>query len=388
VTRWPEPVRRLLFVALVTFGAGAAVACGKKGPPLPPLRPVPDKPTAVSVIRRDGSVTLRYTTPIRNLDGSEPFTFDHIEIYAMTVLPGELSPNIKQLTDDKNKVAEVAHDLAWPKPKPAGAAPDASDDEEPKAVPLTFTEKVPVVPLVVKPAPPPVPTTPGVAPAPPVAPVGPQRIEQATRFYMIVPFATRTRRGQVSDFLPVALGPLPDPPKGAATKYDETTLTLSWTATPGLTYQVVGLSATPLTAAEFKRPVVFNKNACFVVRAARAAGPISFESAASEPACVKPVDTFAPAAPTGLVAFASEGSIDLTWEAPTASDLAGYLVLRTDGTGDKLQPLMTAPITGTAFKDTTAKTGVRYTYAVVAVDTAGNRSPESNRVEETGRTQR
>ena len=41
-------------------------------------------------------------------------------------------------------------------------------------------------------------------------------------------------------------------------------------------------------------------------------------------------------------------------------------------------------------KDATAKAGVRYTYAVVAVDNAApaNRSKESNRVEETGRTQR
>ena len=51
---------------------------------------------------------------------------------------------------------------------------------------------------------------------------------------------------------------------------------------------------------------------------------------------------------------------------------------------------MTTPVTTPSFKDTSAKSGVRYIYAVVAVDTAvpANRSKESNRVEETGRTQR
>ena len=40
-------------------------------------------------------------------------------------------------------------------------------------------------------------------------------------------------------------------------------------------------------------------------------------------------------------------------------------------------------MTATTYRDETVKPGVRYIYAVVAVDKAGNRSAESNRVEET-----
>ena len=217
---------------------------------------------------------------------------------------------------------------------------------------------------------------------------------------MIVPFATKTRRGAVSDFLPVALGPLPDAPAAPDAKYDEQTLTLSWKAATGTSYQIYdvtspaaktpGLSQTLLTAGEWKRPVTFNARVCFALRAVRTAGPVQFESAPSAPWCGTPADTFPPPAPTGLVAFASEGSIDLTWEPVTAADLAGYLVLRSDGTSDTLRPLMTTPVTTPSFKDSSAKSGVRYIYAVVAVDNAApaNRSKESNRVEETGRTQR
>ncbi len=50
-----------------------------------------------------------------------------------------------------------------------------------------------------------------------------------------------------------------------------------------------------------------------------------------------------------------------------------------------LTPLNPAPVAVTTFRDDTARAGVRYVYAIVAVDKAGNRSPESNRVEETGR---
>jgi fibronectin type 3 domain-containing protein len=50
-------------------------------------------------------------------------------------------------------------------------------------------------------------------------------------------------------------------------------------------------------------------------------------------------------------------------------------------------PVTAAPITETTYRDTTAVPGVRYVYAVVAVDNATppNRSAPSNRVEESAR---
>jgi hypothetical protein len=84
---------------------------------------------------------------------------------------------------------------------------------------------------------------------------------------------------------------------------------------------------------------------------------------------------------------ASEGAVSLIWEANTEPDLAGYIVLRGNAPGDTLAPLTPAPIKETTFRDATAKTGLRYVYAVVAVDSATpqNVSAQSNRVEETAR---
>jgi hypothetical protein len=200
--------------------------------------------------------------------------------------------------------------------------------------------------------------------------------------------------------LPVPIGPVPLAPQQATLTYDESTLTLTWvTGAEGQTFHVYDatppvsdvakpVTTVPLAVASFTRPVVFGQPVCFVVRGVKAAlGPISLESPASNTACVTPADTFAPPAPSGLIAFAAPGSITLTWDGVAAADLAGYLVLRGEGTGEKLQPLTAAPVTGTSFTDTTARAGTRYVYAVVAVDTAvpANRSKESNRVEETGR---
>ena len=112
------------------------------------------------------------------------------------------------------------------------------------------------------------------------------------------------------------------------------------------------------------------------------------ESEPSPAACVSPTDTFPPKAPTSLAAVASEGAISLIWDANTETDLAGYVVLRGSASGATMSPLMTAPIKETTYpRHDGAGPGVRYVYAVVAVDTATpqNVSAQSNRVEETAR---
>ena len=111
------------------------------------------------------------------------------------------------------------------------------------------------------------------------------------------------------------------------------------------------------------------------------------EGPASAPACVTPIDTFAPPAPTALEAVGGAGVISLIWEAVEAPDLAGYLVFRGEATGEPTTPLTPAPIGDSSFEDRTVTPGVRYVYVVVAVDSAtpANRSAPSNRAEETAR---
>ena len=400
----PLPLRLLLLGVLVVV----VPACGKRGPPLPPLRPAPGRVTDVTVTRREASVILRFSTPIKNMDGSEPVLFDRVEIYALTVLAGQPSPNPSKVVLPKNRIGELGHQ-AKPAPSTAKAGEPAVEDAPPVARPLVFVEKV-ATDTTPPPAPPVLPA-PAAAPAtatnpaavtgafapPPVI----QGLGVTTRFYVIVPYANSRRVGAMSDLLPVPLGLVPLAPQQATLTYDESTLTLAWvTGTAGETFHVYdatppvsetakALTAAPLAVTTFTQPVVFGKPVCLQVRGVKAAplGPISLESAASDAVCVTPVDTFPPPAPSGLIAFAAPGSITLTWDGVSAADLAGYLVLRGEGTGEKLQPLTAAPLTGTSFTDTTARAGTRYIYAVVAVDNAvpANRSKESNRVEETGR---
>ena len=148
------------------------------------------------------------------------------------------------------------------------------------------------------------------------------------------------------------------------------------------------LNAQPLTAAQFERPgVMWGAEECFSLRAVEKSGAATIESEPSAPVCLTAHDTFPPTAPKGLSVVAGGGTINLSWDANTEADLAGYLVLRGEAAGGTLQPITPAPIAATNFEDKTVKPGVRYAYTIVAVDKAvpPNQSVPSARIEETGR---
>jgi len=71
-------------LALVVAASAAAATCGKKGPPLPPLRPVPASIPDLSAELDAGRVTLTFTIPSANSDGTTPPAIDRVEIYALT----------------------------------------------------------------------------------------------------------------------------------------------------------------------------------------------------------------------------------------------------------------------------------------------------------------
>lgn len=146
------------------------------------------------------------------------------------------------------------------------------------------------------------------------------------------------------------------------------------------------VTTAPVAVTEWVIPsVTFGTERCFEVRPVDKVGEATVIGPASPRTCVTPVDKFPPAAPRSLAAIAGGGSINLIWDANTEADVAGYLVLRGEAPGEILQPVTPQPVAAATYRDETVKAGVRYVYAVVAVDNAGNRSDESNRIEETAR---
>jgi hypothetical protein len=364
--------------------------------------------------------------PSTNLNGPGAVEIDRVEIFAATVAPGAAAPANRELLTSKYRVGTVAI-----KPPPVeGETPpaDAPPDTRPAAgEKATFLEKLTpdtLKPVFTTPAPKPpapaaaapaakpaapaaaaataaaseqLPGAPIPAPTEPIAPVPDLPPAYAVRVYAVRGVTKSGRPGQPAPRLLLPLADPPPPPVSVSAGHSETAITLTWkvseSAAP-VTFNVYKqggsdpINTAPLTTPAYERPgLEFGKEECFVVRSVQKVGTTDTESESSDPACVTPKDTFAPKQPQHLTAVAAPGVISLSWDANAESDLAGYLVLRGEAPGDTLQPLTPAPITATNFEDKTAQPGVRYAYAIVAVDkaTPPNRSAQSARIEETAR---
>ncbi|GIF18979.1 pectin methylesterase-like acyl-CoA thioesterase [Actinoplanes tereljensis] len=98
-------------------------------------------------------------------------------------------------------------------------------------------------------------------------------------------------------------------------------------------------------------------------------GAATWYPAVAAPAA--PADITAPATPASFAATGGDGSITLTWAANGEADLAGYRLYR-----GAVSPanLVASGLTTTSYLNTGLTNGTTYTYALVAVDAAGNTS--------------
>ena len=287
----------------------------------------------------------------------------------------------------------------------------------PATIPAEPGQPATAEPAPAQPAPPAQPTPAGQPPAtrepaavdqPPAAgapaaakPQPPPPPKFPARVYAVRGVTKSGRFGPPSTRIEVLLIPVPSPPTAVASRVTESAVVIEWkppTEPPlPLSYNVYEagdpmqpINTAPIAAVAFEHTAAkFGEEHCYRMRGITVAGATAVltEGAMSEETCVTPRDVFAPAAPKRLDAVPTPGQISLIWEANTEKDLAGYIVLRGDAPDGTLQPLTPEPIRDTSYRDTTVKPGVRYIYAVVAVDTATppNTSAQSPRVEETAR---
>jgi predicted small lipoprotein YifL len=423
-------------VCVVLLAAALAAGCGKKGPPLPPLVKLPAPPADLTAQRRGSKVDLQFTVPGANTDGTRPANIERIEVYGFT---GPATVTDDQLLKHGTKVASLR--TKTPRdPNQTIEADEPQDEIEPPEGPgldqgalARVEEELTAIAM----APTDLTNDAGKRPAPTVdreasRPLLGPPATAASRTYVSVGVNHRGRRGPVSGRVAVPLVPPPPRPPTPLVSYNETTVTVTWTAAdigslplkpaggpadvlpstrigpapPPIAYNVYEVSAAdaksgssptpgapaetrltraPVPEAHFSDArIEWGAERCYVVRAVETVGSLTLESDAAPPACTKLVDTFPPAAPKGLTAVSTEGAINLIWQPNDEKDLAGYLVLRAVAPGENLSPVTSSPIQGTTFKDA-VQPGVRYVYAVAAVDKAGNTSAPSNAVEETAR---
>ncbi|HEU4637037.1 MAG TPA: fibronectin type III domain-containing protein [Edaphobacter sp.] len=118
---------------------------------------------------------------------------------------------------------------------------------------------------------------------------------------------------------------------------------------------------------------------------------LELRSTLSAPASFVMKDRFAPSVPTGLASIRSVQNgrpvIDLSWQANTEVDLAGYNVYRRSGAEGSFTRINSKPVVGPAYSDTAITPGTSYTYRITAVDNDGNESRPSEEINETAGTQ-
>ena len=399
------PNSKFLILNSVLAGSVILLGCGRKGPPLPPFVRMPIAPGDLAAARRGDTVDIKFVVPSANTDETRPANVERIDVYALTstskvsdldvmmrgeriasvevkaprdpnrtIDPGEPASDLQPLIGtgfDQGAPADVFEDLGA---AAQAARPAARDEHRP-------------------------------ADGDPL--LGPS-CQVPTRTYLAVGISVQGRRGQLSRQASVPLAAAPAALPQPAVKYDERGVTVAWQSgaapAPGepagarLTSRPIGCSSPevgyhvyevaaaqtetrlteqPLAAPPFvDQRITWGTERCYTVRAVRSIGALSVESEPAPPVCEKLTDKFPPAPPKGLVAVASEGAINLIWDANTETDLAGYLVLRAPASTREFATVTQDPVRDTTFTDK-VQAGAPFIYVVQAVDANGNRSASS-----------
>jgi hypothetical protein len=255
---------------LVLIGCLAAVAfpaCGKKGPPRPPLVRLPARPADFVVRRLASSAYIQVRIPTTNNDGTGPADVVRVEVYGFTGSPegnddilkrGTLVASIpvrKPLPSEDGATAEKGKKRPKGEEKPAIPRPDAKPvpprppasmengfDQGDLIVvsePIGPEQTTPVPPLKkVKPLPPPPPPEIAPPPGPPPAIVTP------TRIYVTLGINHKGQKGPVSGRQQVPLVDPPAAPTKVALDYSENRVTVTW-APPALFRQPIIVGALP-----------------------------------------------------------------------------------------------------------------------------------------------
>ena len=397
----------------------AVSGCGKKGPPLPPYVRVPAAVGQLTARRVGDDVVLSLTLPAQNIDQSTPVNLGRVDVYGYTGRAAPPAPRFTEVAHLVEKIemtaeapaATTVRDILTPDELVEGPALARSSTRE------TSTAKEPPD----------------------------QSRTPLKRYYIAVAYSDRGRPGPPTAVVEVALTSLPDAPAEVRAMYNAEAVTVSWDPSGGLLgffldrvplpsasplddgppateagmlppgptryniYREVApasdtaeaadktasfsqsllLTSMPVDGFTFMDPLQSDgRRRCYAVSAVRGRNERTVEGHASMPACVTTIDVFAPAPPKGLSPIAVEGAISLVWEANTENDLLGYLVLRGEEGSETLARITDDAVKETRYTDQTVKPGVRYVYAVSAVDSRSpqpNISPESERVEITAR---
>jgi hypothetical protein len=344
------PLKKLRKVA-ATFGALGAVtatvlplvACGKKAPPLPPLRAVPQAARDLAALQRGSDLLLEFAYPATTAAGTTLGELEAVEVlaFARPVAPeGALAPT-----------APIT-----PREFLAGAG---------EAVRVSGTELLSAIDgdrVRVR------------LPLPAVA-----------TSYAVRSVAARGAESDLSNVIAVTPAAAPSPPQAFGVTGAQEGVRLTWQVAPGAAgINIYRRDATrrsygkPLATAAADQTSYLDASAQFgrryvytVTAAAAPGGSTAIESALAGEQEIHHEDRFPPVAPSRVVALADRGRVRVVWEASASPDVVGYVVTRQTAS-EPPSRVTPEPVTQLEATDTTVAPGSTYLYRVAALDAAGN----------------
>jgi len=440
--------RAMTRFAVISLVLVVTVACGMKGPPRPPVSIVPSQIDLPEISRVTDRVYLTFQVPASDSDGDSPGDIERVEVYGVTTQP-TLDRPAEEFSDDWLDAATLVATI--PVRPPGVTPPEIlSDSEDTESEADSFRgrfddgfvaqgELITVVERLT-----PASFIPVVIEDDdeedeedeederdrlmPVAFVAPPIPMPAIRSYVAFGVSSRRREGDPS---PMAIVPLTEPPESpqpVTVTYTAESVSVQWEEPEYFRYLIQPdqpteelLESAPvldISAAseyvvldlantgdpDFERPVPlegpqsvtvytdseieFGTTACYAVQTLEhVTEDLEIYGNASPATCVVFTDTFPPAPPTGLIAVADAGSINLVWDENSESDIDGYLILRGLASEGTLQPLTAEPVKEPTYRDTFVVSGEQYVYQVIAVDSVvpRNASLPSGQIIQTAR---
>ena len=356
---------RILTLPIAASVVGAALAlgaCGKKGPPLPPLRSYPEAVPRISSRQIGDRVVLSFPRPTTRTDGTPLAPDTEIDILMTAREPAPRRP--MEFTQNP--------DVTWAIPR---AEWDAYAQGRRLDVGISLGRIATSLRL------------------PETATLKGRKLS-----FLILVVEGGRKHSAPSEIESFPLCEAPPAPAGGAIEVVEEGLRLSWSppAPAGAFRYVIyrreeggPMPDTPITPSPLETTTYLDTSAVlgkpyrYVARVL--SGALHCESADSTEMSATRVDTFPPAPPEGLAAVVENGAIRLFWRPNREPDLYGYRVYRTEGGGAEWKLLTPDEITTTSYTDRDVTAGVVYSYAVTARDGAAppNESGKSQPAVET-----
>ena len=344
-----------------------APTCGKRRPPLPPIERVPQRTQELSGVQRGNEIMLFWPAPVRNAPDTSVQSIRRVDVYRVAE---KLTAPLPMTEDQFETRATLIGSVPYEEIRKGGSQ-------------LTYTDKLELA-------------------------GEPARLRYAIRYVN----SAGQRAAFSNFFLTTPASRVSAPPTIVTTgnEKSETANTITWEApaanidssTPVnlLGYNVYRVTASqtaaepkllnsdPVTATQFAdKTFKFGENYAYFVRAVSLGSEgKQVESLNSNSIELSQDDKYPPAAPNLTPPQPITGRVAIFWVPNSEPDVVAYHLYRSTDPNlskDKWTELTPPQYKRTTFQDENVETGKTYYYFLIAVDSAGNKSPESEVVSAT-----